>query len=78
MDLSKVSTNDLIKELNSRDLLYEIGEDKKEWALDVRIKQIPFQFIDQYGDLYSLDYLLKTGLSKLENDIYHRRGVKNG
>lgn len=43
MDLTKIPTKELLKEINSRDLLKELGE-KGDWLKEKGYIQVPFNF----------------------------------
>ncbi|MFM1572607.1 hypothetical protein EQF93_02540 [Helcococcus ovis] len=72
MDLSKISSEELIEELNKRDLLEELGEHKKIWLLSNNFQQSKWNFIDLFSfkknarcPIYSFEYIKNTSLEEL-------------
>ncbi|MFM1538408.1 hypothetical protein [Helcococcus bovis] len=58
MGLSKISSEELIEELDSRDILKELGE-KGEWLKEKGYEQVPFNFLTFRPTSNSMFYTYK-------------------
>ena len=77
MNLQNISSKELIKELDSRDLYESINDKEKiKWLKNIGVKQQKiFSFIRYENNMiYSLEYLNKNSLEKLKAN--HNRDKK--